>query len=69
MVNIIYNGKAKKIPVSGYTLETLLKEEGHKRDLIIIKINGRIVSFEDHKSKDLKKGDIVEVEHVLLSGG
>jgi thiamine biosynthesis protein ThiS len=69
MIKIIFNGKKREILKSEKTLKALIEKKGFKRDLIIIKVNGKYIVYEEMKNCRLKDGDIIETEHVLMTGG
>lgn len=69
MIRILVNGKERVIETHNCTLDEFMKEEKIVRGLVIVKINGQVVMYEDHKSYVLKLDDNIEIEHVLLAGG
>ena len=69
MAKVVFNGKKREILKSVITMKDLIEREGFKRDLIIIKVNGKLIVYDDIKNYRLKDGDIIETEHVLMSGG
>lgn len=69
MINVTLDGEKRTVSLTDRSLCTFIKNQGFERSIIIVRLNGDIVLYEEHKTQLLKDGDILEVEHVLLAGG
>lgn len=69
MINVTLDGEKKTVSSTDRSLCTFIKSQGFERSIIIVRLNGDIVLYEEHKKRLLNDGDMIEVEHVLLAGG
>jgi len=68
-MKLFFNGKELEICQPEYSLSRLLEDQGFKKDLLLVRINGKLVQSEAVKSIYLRDKDVIDTEHVLLSGG
>ncbi len=64
---ILNNEKFKNFE-EGITIEDLIQYKNFNRNLIIVKINGKLINKNDYNKRKLKQDDKVEI-HYLLAGG
>lgn len=69
MISVTLDGEKRTVSSTDRSLCTFIKNEGFERSIIIVRLNGDIVLYEEHKTRLLKDADIIEIEHVLLAGG
>ncbi len=68
-MNIQLNGELKTINLSDeeFSLEGLITHLGYQPQLIVVELNGLIISPKDWSKKRIKNGDCLEV--VTIVGG
>ncbi|MDW7667448.1 MAG: sulfur carrier protein ThiS [Bacillota bacterium] len=64
---ILNNEKFKNFK-EGMTVEDVIEYKDFNRNLIIVKINGKLIDKNDYNRRKLKQDDKVEI-HYLLAGG
>ena len=69
MINVTLDGEKRTVSLTDCSLCTFIMNQGFEHSIIIVRLNGDIVLYEEHKTRLLKDGDMIEVEHVLLAGG
>jgi len=65
---MILNNEEFKSYEEGMTVEDVIFYKDFNRNLIIVKINGKLVNKKNYKKRKLKEDDKVEI-HYLLAGG
>ncbi|MFO7888444.1 MAG: sulfur carrier protein ThiS [Eubacteriales bacterium] len=65
---MILNNKKFKKYKEGMTVEDLIEYKNFNRNLIIVKVNNKLINKNNYKKRKIKQDDRVEI-HYLLAGG
>jgi len=65
---MILNNKEFKKYEEGMTVEDLIEYKNFNRNLIIVKVNNKLINKNNYNKRKIKQDDRVEI-HYLLAGG
>jgi len=67
-MTITLNGAAERLDMDTATVRGVLKAKGWSFPLIVVTVNGKLVSRADWDAAPVADGDVVDAAH-LMSGG
>jgi len=67
-MTITLNGETEMLEAATLSIRGMLKAKGWSFPLIVVKVNGQLVSRSDWDKTTIGNGDVVEAAH-LMSGG
>jgi len=68
MPDLIINGDFVRVPESVKTVTNLLAHLGLDRQVVVVEINRNILGKNEHKDKEVRNGDRIELVHFVGGG-